>query len=87
MARLKKLVSYSVHDAVPTVLATVPGKANWLVKVSARNQEEEIVVELENIQKTDLMSLYNMAYQHLTEAIADLSPIVDGGFTVYQKIK
>lgn len=85
--KLVKLLSYSVHKPTPKKHSRFnkKGKLLWFVHLHAVNNVERIDVELRNLQPVDLALMLPHTMEHLIEIIGELSPIIDGGFTVYQR--
>lgn len=63
------------------------GIALWHIVVSVTNGVETIVTEFDNVEKASLACLQDLVAQELTELTKELSPITNGGFTIYQRRK
>lgn len=84
--RLIKLYSYNVHmGKTKSHARTKKGTELWHIHVYAYNPDDRIDVELRNIQPISLPALYPETMKHLDESIAELSPIVNAGFVIYQR--
>lgn len=78
-----KVCSYSIHDDAPRFFRNITGKGFWLIEIWTTNNVERIEVEIRNRTKSKFSDLREFISKELIEAIADLSPITDGGFTAY----
>lgn len=84
--KLTKLHSYNVHTAkIKNHARPKKGMELWQVHVYAYNHDERIEVELRNLQPIHLPALYSETMKQLEESIAELSPIVNAGFVIYQR--
>lgn len=57
----------------------------WYITVYAENARERIVIELKNQTPCDLLALHQLISDKLNEAAGELSPIIEGGYHIYQK--
>lgn len=55
-----------------------------MIKMWTTNGIEKIEKEVRNKTKAHLMEFYAEVYEEFQEMIAELSPITDGGFSIYR---
>lgn len=83
---LRKLSSYNIHEEdVQVSSPPLSPQGIWLVRVWATNGKEQLDIHLENKKACFLATMNDLVQQHFMEVISELSPVTDGGFTVYQR--
>ena len=76
--------TFNVHHENPVIIASFRKKGYWLIKMWTTNGIEKIEKEVRNKTKVHLMELHAEVYKEFQEMIAELSPITDGGFSIYR---
>lgn len=82
---MKLVISFDVHNDLPTIRSRVPGLSMWFIVVHAENATERISIEMENQSPCNLISFRELIMAKLNEAAGELSPITEGGYRIYQK--
>ncbi|UCR75530.1 hypothetical protein PP742_gp46 [Alcaligenes phage vB_Af_QDWS595] len=78
-----KVCSYSIHDDAPRFHRTITTKGFWLIEIEVTNGIEQIEIEIRNKTKCRFGGIKDHLFNQFTEAMAELSPITNGGFTAY----
>lgn len=66
------------------IIASFRKKGYWLIKMWTTNGIEKIEKEIRNKTKAHLMEFHAEVCKEFQEMIAELSPITDGGFSIYR---
>lgn len=81
-----KVLSFNILSGKTKVHTTMgKGLDLWHIEIKATNDTETIIVELENQERASMACMQQLVADELTQIIKELSPVTNGGFTVYKR--